>query len=174
MTDGADATHADIHRAAAVRAEATVYSLNNTYLTTAQKAELEAVYQFPMGVMHYALAFFALWTKYPLWNAWLAATGVGAVAWFLARLLPGRLFWPIGLLFGGNASTLICIVLAITAAVMGHYGAAAYLVLAGIGFTSFIEAPMWMWSIENRRMNSKYLIAKRMFGVTFPFEAELD
>jgi hypothetical protein len=171
MGDNIDEVRASIHRKASARAEASVYSLNNTFLTTPQKAQIEAVYQFPLGVMHYALAIAGLAMSYPFWTAWLAASAVGVVAWLLARFLPGRLFWPIGLAFGGNVSTVVCLALAITAGVMGRYGLAAYLALAGLGLTALIEAPMWLWS-TSRGMNPKYRIAKRMFGVTFPFENE--
>ena len=173
--DNTDTIREEIYRKAAARAEATVYSLQNNYLTTDQKAKVEAVYQFPLGVMHYALAFFALWLRYPLWNAFLAASVVGAVAFLAARFLPGRLFWTVGLLFGGNISTLIVLALAGVAVWMGLYWVAVYLALAGFGLTSFVELPMWLWTWSSRqRINAKYGIAKRMFGVTFPFEAELD
>jgi hypothetical protein len=175
MEESIDAIRERIHRKAAARTDATVYSLNNTYMTVPQKAQIEAVYQLPCGVMHYAFAFFALWMKYPIWNAWLAASGVGVVAWLFARFLPGRLFWPVGLACGGNGSTIICLLFAGMAVWLGLYGAAAYLALAGFGITSFVEVPMWLWTWSTRqRINPKYGIAKRMFGLTFPFEAELD
>lgn len=173
MTDSTDAIREEIRRKAAARAEATVYSLNNSYMTQEQKAKVEAVYQFPFGLLDYALAFFSLWLKYPMWNAWLAASAVGIAGWIAARFLPGRLFWPIGLVFGGSISTLISIAFAITAVVMGQYGVAIYLGLAAFGITSIVEVPMWLWS-AGRRMNPKYGIAKRMFGITFPFESEID
>ena len=66
-----------IHRKASARTDAMIYSLNNTYMTVPQKAKIEAVYQFPFGVMHYAFAYFAIWMKYPIWNAWIEASGVG-------------------------------------------------------------------------------------------------
>jgi len=174
VTESDDVIRERIHRQASARAEATVYSLNNTFMTKEQKAKVEAVYQFPIGVMEYALACFALWLHYPLWNAYLTASVVGIVAWCFARFLPGRLFWPVGLLFGGNVSTIICLVLAGTSVWMGLYAVAVYLALGAFGVTSFLEVPMWFWArSEKNRMNAKYGIAKRMFGLTFSFEAEL-
>jgi hypothetical protein len=173
MAESPEEIRKRIHRKAAVRAEAIVYSLNNPYLTTKERAMIEAVYQFPLGVLHYAFAFLVLWSEYASLDAWLLASVISVLAWAIARLLPGRLFWPVGLIFGGNISSLLCLGLAISTAVTGRYGATAYLFLAGFGITSVVEAPMWLWSLS-RRMNPKYGIAKRMFGTVFPFETEID
>lgn len=173
MIDDTDTVRAEIRVTAEARAEATVYSLNNPYLTQREKVMVEAVYQFPMGVQHFAFAYFALWMGYSFWEAWLSSTAVGVAAWILARFLPGRLFWPIGLVFAGTINTVLILALAVAAIVVGRYGIAAYLAASSFALTSFIEAPMWLWS-ATRQMNPKYLIAKRMFGTTFPFETIID
>jgi hypothetical protein len=94
------------------------------------------------------------------------------VAWAFARFMPGRIFWPIGLLFGGWGVTLILLALAITAAAIARWDVAIFLGLASIGITSIVELPMWLWA-TSKKLNPKYAIAKRMFGMTFPFESIL-
>lgn len=96
------------------------------------------------------------------------------MALLAARFLPGKLFWPIGLLFGGNVSTIINLFLAGLALWMGRWEVAIFMVAAAFGIASFIQPPMWLWAItRSDRINPKYGIAKRMFGTSFPFEADL-
>lgn len=173
--DNDEALRRKIHIAGAAHGEATFYRLDNNYLSDAQKARLEVVYQFPSGVMNYAIAILTLWMGYSLWEAFLYGSGVGVVAFLAARFLPGRLFWPIGLLFGGNGSTIIKLTLAGYAIYLGHYGVAAYIGAAAFGLTAFIELPMYLWTFSfGPKMNAKYYIAKRMWNIIFPFEAHLD
>lgn len=156
-----------------VSAEARLYSLNNQYLTQRQKDMVEVVYQFPLVVQHYALALFCLWMNYSLWHSWLWSTGVGIAAWMLAIFLPVRWLWPVGLVFSGKGSTLLTLAFSVTAVVMRQYSIATYLAAASLALTSFIEAPLWMWSASSR-MHPKYVIAKRIFGTKFPFEKLSD
>lgn len=173
--DNDEALRREIHFVANARAEASYYSLNNDLLTAEQKAMVEAVYQFPGGAMNYAIAILTLWMGYSLWEAFLYGSGVGVVAFLAARFLPGRLFWPIGLLFGGNGSTVIKLGLAGYAIYLGLYGVAAYIGASAFGLTAFIELPMYLWTFSfGPKMNAKYYIAKRMWNITFPFEAHLD
>jgi hypothetical protein len=177
MTDreNDEALRRELHLVANARAEASYYSLNNDYLTTEQKAMVEAVYQFPGGAMNYAIAIMTLWMGYTLWDAFIYGSGVGVIAFLAARFLPGRLFWPIGLIFGGNGSTVIKLGLAAYALWLGLYGVAAYVALAAFGLTAIVELPMYLWTYSmRRRINAKYGIAKRMWNITFPFEAHID
>lgn len=92
----------------------------------------------------------------------------------MARFLPGRVFYPISLFFAGTGYAVICVALAIFALVEARWAVAAFLVLSSVGVTGLVEAPMWLWTVTAGRLNPKYGIAKRMFGTTFPFEAELE
>jgi len=174
MDDSTDAIRAEIHRKAAARVEARLYSLENAYMTQEQKAKVESVYQFPSGVFDYSFALFALWQHLPIWPSFVGASVIASTAWLFARFLPGRLFWPLGIFFSGNVAMLICLLAAGYAMLVHLYGVAVFLVLAGYGATTFIEAPSWLWNLTSRGMNSKYGIAKRMYGITFPFETDLD
>lgn len=174
MTDNADAIRAEIHAKAAARSEATVYSMQNTYLTVPQKAQIEGIYQFPSCVMDYGFIVFAVVLGYPFWHAWALATGASVVGWIAARFLPGKLIYPLGMVLGGWTSTIACLIAAVWAATHHHTGAALYLVVAAFGITSFVEIVTWLWTISSRRMNAKYEIAKREWGTVFPFESQLD
>lgn len=162
------------HDMAEAITESQIYSLNNSYMSQKQKAMVEAVYQFPLGTMNYMIAFIALYGGSSLWTSFFWATIISLFAWIAARFLPGRLFWPIGLLFGGWGFTLICWTLTAISIAISRWDVGMYLLLASFGFTSFIQLPMWLWFIKwnrGKRMNPKYMIAKRMFGVVFPFES---
>jgi hypothetical protein len=169
-----DLIREQIHRHAQAHAEATVYSLNNPYLTTTQKWKVEAVFQFPIAVFAYAFAVFALAQGQSIWMAYVSATIVSAGAWALARFLPGKFFYPLSIGFAGGGYTVVCLVLAALAAFQQRWGVAAFMGLSAFAITSFVAAPMWLWTITAGRLHPKYGIAKRLFGVTFPFEAELD
>ena len=169
-----DQLRAEIRKKAEAHAEATVYSLNNPYLSRREKAIVEAVYQFPFGVFAYSFAFFALAQNQTFLASYGWATGVSAVAWIFARLLPGRLFLPLGIIFAGNGATILGLGLAGYALWNYHWGVGAFLFLSSFGFASFVELPMWLWTATAGRLNPKYGIAKRNFGTAFPFESELD
>lgn len=131
---------------------------------------------------HYAVAFFALLEHRGIVSSYLLAIPISIVALIFARRRPkGQMYWLtwswFGLLFGGWGETLICLVLAVEAAILHRWDIAIYLGLAAFGFTALFEAPTWLWGIGAQRirggryMSPKYVIAKRLFGMRFPFEA---
>lgn len=169
-----DEIRQEIRRKAAARAEATVYSLQNPYLSPRQKAMVESVYQFPLAVFTYSFGFVTLGENQSFVAGYIGATLVSAAAWLAARTLPGRWFSPLGLLFAGTASTLIGLVLTGLALWNHRWAVGAFLALSSIGVAAIVEIPMWLWTITAGRLHAKYGIAKRMFGIVFRFESELD
>lgn len=168
-------TEQDISARAAARAEAMVYSINNTYLSPTQKAMVEAVYQFPLGIMGIAFSLLTLIADQSILTGYLNASFIGGLAWVAARFLPGRLFFiPISLITGGWGQLLIQLGFAAYALVEHRWALAAILGLSAFGIMSVIELPMWLWGATKSGMNAKYQIAKRLFGTVFPFESAMN
>ncbi len=149
-----------------------VYSLKNNYLMDRQKILIEFTYQFPDGVLQYALAFIALALHQRLWVAFLGATLVCIPAWLFARFHQGRVLGNIGMFFGGRVGTFIDLILAGLALYLGRWEVAIYLGLASIGFTRPVELPGYLWVWTSVGMHPKYQMAKRMFHTRFPFEKD--
>lgn len=162
----------EIEPKAVAHAEALVYSLNNPYLTLHQKAQVEAVYQFSFGVLSYAFAGLTLLADQSIGAAYLNASIVGAVAWLISRyMMVGKLYLPLSVVLAGNGSTLIHLALASYAVWSGRWGVGIALGLEAFGLLSWAMLPAWLWPmLFGGKMNPKYRIAKRMFGIIFPFE----
>lgn len=173
MTSETDAARARIHQQAAAKAEATVYSLNNPYLTDYQKAQVEVVYQFPLAAFGYTFGVAALAFGQSFGMSYGIATAVSLITWIAARYLPGKAFIYPGFLFAGNISSLISLGLAAWALVESRWWIAGFMVADAVGVASFLTLPMHLWSMTSPGLNAKYAIAKRMFGIRFPFEADL-
>ncbi len=173
MTD--EAVRDEINRKAAAHAEATVYSLNNAYLSRVQKAEVEAVYQFSFGIFTYAFAALALVADQSFWTAYLNATFIGALAWGLSRfVMVGKVYLPLSLVLAGNGGMLVHLAIAAYALFERRWGVAAFVGLEAFGLMVMFMLPGWLWPmLFGGRMNPKYRIAKKMFGVEFPFERDL-
>ncbi|QTN19911.1 hypothetical protein HZ989_02190 [Brevundimonas sp. AJA228-03] len=165
--------HAKIHLRAKAHAEATVYSLNNSYLTQHQKASVEAVYQFPLGLMGFAYGLLALGSDQTWLNAYWNASFLGALAWAFAAYGPTGFVAKIGFLTGGWAATLLDLALAAWALYEHRWLIAGLLAGTAFGLTSPAMLPTWLWAWQGKGMNIKYRIAKRLFGVNFPFEHHL-
>jgi len=173
MTPEEEVAHAKLHLRASAHAEASVYSLNNPYLIPTQKAAVEAVYQFPLGAMSFAFGCLALAADQSLMAAYLNASFIGALAWALASFGPTKLISRIGFITGGWVATLIDIALAAWAAYEQRWAVAGIMATTAFGITSIVMSPTWLWSSQGKGMNPKYRIAKRLFGLVFPFERHL-
>lgn len=168
----------NIHEMAAKHAEATVYTLNNEYLDSFAKQEVEMWYQFPSHITTYLLLCMAiLSTSYEI--SWVYILGiplvinaiVGIVNWnlfnngFRLRLYR-TIFRPL---------IMWLIVLSAAAYLLYHslYVYATLLVVANLGVISIIEPHMWIYSQLSLKyhMHPKYSYIKRKYGYRFPFEA---
>jgi hypothetical protein len=173
MTEDLTEARDRIHRQASAHAEASVYSLNNTYLSQWQKAQVEAVWQFPIGVFAYPFVVTAVALDQSFWVAYGVATVFSAMAWLIASRAPAKPLVAVSFLYAGWIGMLIHIALAVWALVEGRLAVAIFTGLDAIGLASFLTIGMWLWSATSRRMNPKYAIAKRLFGIEFPFEKDL-
>ena len=164
-----------IHRQAAAFAEATVYSMNNIYLTKMQKAYVEEVYQLPIGLFWYILFGHLLFVEPQSYlDAFLVAAVsnvVVAIAWWFASNLR---IANLGFLFGGYASTVINFGFAGYLGYQGAWPAAGIAAASATGLLSMIVPSVWIYPILGRGMNPKYRIAKKLFGIEFPFEKDLS
>jgi hypothetical protein len=161
---------------AGAHAEACVYSLNNPYLSRMQKGAIEAGYQLPFGAFYYTLILLLIINGVNSWfNAYLVASAISIAFWTISWFIPGRFAASIGILFAGSSLTVGCLMLAGVAAYQGLYdvaGIAAVISLAG-GFLLLISPPMWLYIMFSKEMNPKYVLAKKMWGLVFPFEKYL-
>jgi hypothetical protein len=162
---------------AGARSEASVYSLNNPYLSRQQKAQIEAVYQFPIGAFEYSLIAVLIIRGFSGWlDAYLVACAVSVPVWAVSWFIPGRLVAAVGTLFAGNFSTIGCLVLAGFAAFHGQYivaGIAVAIAFLG-GVLAIVSPPMWLFSFFSRGITAKYRLAKKMWGTVFPFEKFIE
>ncbi|WP_426034951.1 hypothetical protein [Brevundimonas sp. DC300-4] len=175
--ENGDDLRSEMRANANAHAEASVYTLNNPYLTAFEKAQVEAIYQFPIGVMGFSFGALALFGEQSLYFAYLNSSFHGFLAWVVARYKPGNLVPPLGFITGGWVMTIINLALAGYALYLERWGVAAFMGLSAFGITSAVMLPLWLWHLDERRlpagqrMHAKYLIAKRRWGMSFPFEA---
>ena len=164
----------DILRRSAAEAEATVYSLSNSYLTANQKSLVEAVYQLPAGVFGYVLlGYLAFIEPRSYITAFLFAAICNAAVsipwWFVANTNLAMM----GLAFAGYAAQVIHLGFAIYFGYQGAWLSTGIAVASMFGLLAFITPSLWIYTYLGRGMNPKYRIAKKPFGMTFPFEKDL-
>ena len=148
------------------------YSMNNPYLTRLQKAEVEAVYQFALGAFGYGFASFSLTMHQSLLSALGDAALLSAVAWLVSKEMMGsKAFRTAGFFFAGIFATVAQLALAGYAAFVGEYVVAAVLCLCAFNLHALVTPPLWLWAIfYSGGLHPKYRIAKRLYGLEFPFE----
>jgi hypothetical protein len=169
-----DAVRERFHRHAAAYAEAVVYSMNNAYLTREQKAFVEAVYQTPLGVFGYVLlGHLALMKPRSYWIAFLVAAICNAALavpwWFGANTALAN----VGFFFGGTVTMVIELGFAAYFGYQGDWLAVGIAIAAAFGLLTLIAPSTWIYNALGRGMHPKYRIAKRLFGLEFPFERDL-
>jgi len=172
----------EIARKAAARAEANVYSLNNSYLTPEEKQEVELWIQLPGNVMLYAFVITAIWSVVVEPLSWSLIIGiplgvnviVGLLNWyFYKKNLVYKLYltflhsWILYLVGFGAAAFLFfkgAIVLAIISLV------------APFGLLALVEPSIYFYSIlaKKYQMHPKFAFFKKEYGREFPFEKDLD
>jgi hypothetical protein len=157
--------------------EASVYSLDNPYMTTPQKAVVEAVVQTPIGAFSYTLLGYLAFVQPPNYmKAFLLAALVNVVVglglWFAARprLAQLGLLLPVGFLFAGRASSVINLLFAGYLGYHRDWIGVAIGVVSAFGLSSLITPSTYLYSAFSHRMHPKYLLGKKIFGLTFPFE----
>lgn len=128
---------------AAAFAEATVYSMNNNYLTRVQKACVEGIYQFPLGVFDYSLlSMLALGKQDSYLEAFLVAAFVNICFALTIWVEASVSFAKLGFLFGGIVNSLFCVSLAAYMAYQSNWIGAAVGIAAALGVLSFLSPSM--------------------------------
>ena len=164
----------DIHRRAAAFGEASVYSMNNTYLTRIQKAQVEAIFQAPIGLFGYVLLGHLAFVEprsyiYAYLIAAFCNIAMAIPLWFAAHTA----LLTVGFFFAGTASTVIDLGLAGYLGYQGAWLGVGLGIAAAFGLLSFVTPSMWIYVILGHGMHPKYRIAKKLFGIRFPFEDDL-
>ena len=169
-----DKTREDIHRRAAAYAESAVYSMNNSYLTKVQKAYVESLYQLPLGVFSYSfLAMLAFGKPGNYLEAFLVAAFTSS-CFAVAVWVEASMAWvKIGFIFAGPAATLVNLVLAGYLGYQGNWVGVGLGLAAALGVLALIAPSTFLFTIFSRRMHPKYMLAKKLFGIRFPFEDDL-
>jgi len=164
---------ARIQRNAARHAEATVYSMNNQYLTRAQRALVEAWFQFPIGVFSYLLIIHLASDSHQYAKAFISAYVIAGVVSLLNRFvsLPTPVLVALGLLFAGWVETGVSAAFIVFFLYHGAWGAAAIALASATGLISVLAPSVHLYTVLSPRgLNPKYAFAKSRFGITFPFE----
>jgi hypothetical protein len=168
----------EIYQKAAARAEATVYTLGNTYLCKEDKREVEFWYQLPGHIMLYSFVIAAIWS-----------VAVGPLSWSKIICIPLAVNIIVGLLNWRfyNRAFLYKLYLTIlhswvlylvgfgTAAFLFFKGAIALAIIslvAPFGLLAFAEPHILIYAAlaKKYRMHPKYAFFKRFYRYEFPFE----
>ena len=171
-----------IRQKAAAHAEATVYTLGNTYLSKEEKTEVELWFQLPGNVMFYSFVIAAIWS-----------VADGPLRWSKIIVIPLALNIIVGLLnwYFYNKSFVhklyltfchswILYLVGFGTAVFLFYNGAIVLggisLVAPFGLLAFVEPHMFIYStLANKyRMHPKYVFFKRFYGYQFPFETVIN
>jgi len=157
--------------------EANVYNLNNSYLTSDEKIDVESWFQLPGNVMTYIFYIVAIWSTYESLS-WLWIIGIpiilniiiGIFNWYLynrkiIRILGLTLFHPYVVGFLG-------IIAGIFLFLKSQILLAVVSVFAGIFSFFFLEVHILLYSLlaGKYHMHPKYVFFKRFYGRKFPFE----
>ncbi|MBI2674697.1 MAG: hypothetical protein HYX22_03110 [Candidatus Yanofskybacteria bacterium] len=172
----------EIMRKAAARANANVYSLNNSYLTAEEKQEVELWFQLPGNVMLYAFVITAIWSVVVVPLSWNLIIGIplgvnvaiGLLNWyFYKKNLVYILYltvlhsWTLYLVGFGTAVFLFF---------KGVIVLATISLVAPFGLLAIVEPSIYFYSIlaKKYRMHPKFAFFKKEYKHTFPFEQYLD
>jgi hypothetical protein len=159
---------------------ANVYTLNNLYLTPAEKGDVEMWYQLPGDIMFITFVLTAIYSTYnPL--PWSEIIGiplvvnvlVGIWCWcFYSKKVVMCLYLTI---LNGWISYIIGIVAAIFFFTQGAIIFATISLIMPFGLLVFMEPHIYFYSIlaQKYRMHPKYVFFKKEYGYKFPFEASL-
>ena len=148
--------------------------MNNPYLTRLQKAQVEAIFQLPIGLFGYVLlGHLAFVEPRSYIDAFLIAAfcniAMAIPLWFAAHTA----LLTVGFFFAGTASTVIDLGLAGSLGYQGAWLGVGLGVAAAFGLLSFVTPSMWIYNVLGHGMHPKYRIAKKLFGIRFPFEDDL-
>jgi predicted outer membrane lipoprotein len=166
-----------IHQKAGAHAEATVYSLGNTYLSQEEKIEVELWFQFPGNISLVTMLTCLVYSSYlPLSWSWIIGIPLianclfGIINWFAysKKLLRG-IYLSIFHSFVLWILTFVAIVLLV---INGAYLKALLAFFLKLFLIVFFEPHMLIYSFLSRKygMHPKYAFFKRFYGYEFPFE----
>lgn len=171
----------EIVRKATNYADANVYSLNNTYLSPAEKQEVELWFQLPGNVMLYAFIITAVYSiYYPL--SWSKIIGISLVV----NIIIGILNWYfynkkfIYNLYLTILHSWILYLVGIGAAIFlffkGEIILAIISLVAPFGLLAFAEPHLFFYSLlaKKYKMHPKFAFFKKEYGHKFPFEKSLE
>jgi hypothetical protein len=173
-------TREQIELEAARRTEANIYSLNNRYLSEAEKLETEIWYQSPGDVMLYAFAILSVLSiRYPI--HWPVLIGVpvlinllmGTINWFFYSR---RVLWLLYLTILHNlVQWLLLLAAAGFLLYTGHFWLAGAILLWKIGILIIFELHMILFTFLTKSygMHPKYAFHKRQYGRRYPFEESI-
>lgn len=166
----------EIRRRAKAYSEAKTYSLTNSYLSTKEKALVEAWFQIPIGIFNYVmLGLLAFDPGRGFWRSYMIAGIFSACAAIVLRFYsPLPLLLPLGTLLVGWLETVIALGFAAYFAYSKNWLLVVFAVVCGFGVSAIIAPGLWIYTLASRRMHPKYAFAKRKFDITYPFEADLD
>lgn len=167
-----------ITQKAMATAEATVYTLDNPYLSQEAKNEMEMWYQLPGNIMTYAFVLVAIWNVVVEPLRWSIIIGIplminviiGLFNWyFYNKNLVRKCYltflhrWML-ILVGITAASFLFYKDAIALAILS--------LLAPFGLLSPAELHMFLYAIlaNKYRMHPKYAFFKRFYGHVFTFE----
>jgi hypothetical protein len=169
-----------IHRRAAAHAEATVYTLGNTYLSNSERMEVELWFQFPGNIGLIAILICLVYSAYfPLSWYWIVGIPLianccsGIVNWFAYS--KRFLHWVYLSILHNFVLWVLTIAAVILLTISGAYFKALLAFFLKLFLSVLIEPHILIYSFLSRKyqMHPKYAFFKRLYGRDFPFEAAL-
>ena len=163
------------------RAEANIYSLNNYYLTSLEKQEVELWYQLPGNIMLYAFVITAVCSVYnPI--PWSKIIGIPLIVSFVVGIF-NWYFYNKKLVYNLYLTVLhswVLYLVGIGAAIFLFFKGAIVLavisLVAPFGLLAIVEPSIYFYSLLAHRykMHPKFAFFKKEYDHVFPFEKDLE
>lgn len=144
------------------------YEMGNHFLTTNQKAIVEAWFQFPIGVFIYSLfILFILLGENNILEVFIYSYLIGIIIAIINWKFHFKIFIYLGYIVGGTISSIISVIFLIYFVFNQHY-IFMFLALADIiGLLSIISPSLHLYNIFSRnKFHPKYLFASKYFKIS--------
>lgn len=187
MSDENDSERMALIKAkASAQAEALAYQMNNPYLTTTQKIEVEFWFQFPGEISFLVMLSTLIYSVYaPL--PWYYIIGIPLSANAVVGVLNWVFYSKIALrtlnltLCHKFVAWMLTAVTVVVLCIHGAYWKAAFAIalrvpVLDIGIGVLFEPHLLLYSIFSAKYNmaAKYAFFKRRYGLRFPFEDMIE
>lgn len=166
--------------------EAGSYRIDNLYFSRQEKAIIESVFGFPQGIFVYSFFYFIAFLNLDFLKSYIISSILSAFAVPISLNFRGMWIVLVGSIFyAGNFSIITELGLVLYLYFHGMQKYAILFVSFPLIVGNFLIPSFYLWNIlysripiagsskKIRGINPRYIIGKKLFGVSFPFEEKL-